>query len=59
MRATAPLTAPVARGDRIAELVVAPDGLPPQTTPLLAAADVGQGGWWARMRTGFYRLTGW
>lgn len=59
MRATAPLTAPVARGDRIAELVVAPDGLPPQTTPLLAAADVGRGGWWARMRTGLYRLTGW
>ncbi|MBB6424527.1 D-alanyl-D-alanine carboxypeptidase family protein [Sphingopyxis sp. JAI128] len=59
MRSHAPLTAPVARGARVADLVVRPDGLPPQTTPLLAAADVGEGGgWWARARTGFYRLTG-
>jgi D-alanyl-D-alanine carboxypeptidase (penicillin-binding protein 5/6) len=59
MRAQAPLAAPVARGSRIAELVVAPDGLPPQVTPLLAANDVGKGGWLDRARTGFYRLTGW
>lgn len=58
MRSQAPLTAPVAHGTRVAELVVRPDGLPPQTTPLLAAADVAEGGWWARARTGFYRLTG-
>lgn len=59
LRARAPLAAPVARGTPIAELIVAPDGLPPQTTPLVAAADVPEGGWWARTRTGFYRLTGW
>lgn len=59
MRARAPLAAPVARGSRIAELVVAPDGLPPQVTPLLAANDVGKGGWFDRTRTGLYRLTGW
>lgn len=59
MRSHAPLAAPVARGTPIAELIVAPDGLPPQKTPLLAAADVPEGGWWARARTGFYRLTGW
>ncbi|SKB55288.1 D-alanyl-D-alanine carboxypeptidase family protein [Sphingopyxis flava] len=59
MRARAPLKAPVARGSRIAELVVAPDGLPPQVTPLLAANDVAKGGWYDRARTGFYRLTGW
>lgn len=59
LRARAPLAAPVARGTPIAELIVAPDGLPPQKTPLLAAADVPEGGWWARARTGFYRLTGW
>lgn len=59
MRARAPLAAPVVRGTPIADLVITPDGLPPQTTPLLAAADVGEGGWWARARTGFYRLTGW
>jgi D-alanyl-D-alanine carboxypeptidase (penicillin-binding protein 5/6) len=58
MRTHAPLSAPVTRGARIAELVIAPDGLPPQRTPLLAAADVAEGGWWARARTGFYRLTG-
>ena len=58
MRTQAPLSAPVVRGTPIANLIVTPDGLPPQTTPLLAAADVGAGGGWARTRTGFYRLTG-
>lgn len=59
MRTQAPLAAPVTRGTPVAELIVAPDGLPPQKTPLLAAADVPAGGWWSRARTGFYRLTGW
>lgn len=59
MRARAPLDAPIASGSRIAELVVAPDGLPPQVTPLLAANDVAMGGWFDRARTGLYRLTGW
>ena len=58
LRGQSPLTAPVLRGTRVAELIVTPDGLPPQTTPLLAANDVAEGGWWARARTGFYRLTG-
>lgn len=58
MRTHAPLAAPVVRGTPIADLIVTPDGLPPQTTPLLAAADVGAGDWRARTRTGFYRLTG-
>ncbi len=58
MRSQAPLLAPVTRGTPVADLIVTPDGLPPQTTPLLAAADVGEGGWWARARTGFFRLTG-
>jgi D-alanyl-D-alanine carboxypeptidase (penicillin-binding protein 5/6) len=58
LRSQSPLAAPVARGTRVAELVVAPDGLPPQTTPLLAANDVAKGGWTDRARTGFYRLTG-
>ena len=59
VRARSPLAAPIARGARIGDLVVMPDGLPPQTTPLLAANDVAEGGWWGRLRTGFYRLTGW
>lgn len=58
MRSRAPIAAPVVRGTPIADLIVTPDGLPPQTTPLFAATDVGAGGWWARTRTGFYRLTG-
>lgn len=58
MRAKSPLNAPVVRGTPIADLIVTPDGLPPQTTPLLAAVDVREGGWWTRARTGFYRLTG-
>jgi D-alanyl-D-alanine carboxypeptidase (penicillin-binding protein 5/6) len=59
MRSRAPLSAPVVRGTPIADLVITPDGLPPQTTPLLAAADVGESrGWWSRARAGLYRLTG-
>jgi D-alanyl-D-alanine carboxypeptidase (penicillin-binding protein 5/6) len=58
MRTQAPITAPVTRGTPVADLVVTPDGLPPQTTLLIAGADVAEGGWWSRARTGFYRLTG-
>lgn len=58
MRTRSPITAPLTRGMPIADLVVTPDGLPPQTTPLIAAADVDEGGWWSRARTGLYRLTG-
>ena len=58
MRSQAPIAAPVMRGTPVADLIVTPDGLPPQTTPLIADADVAGGGWWARARTGFYRLTG-
>lgn len=59
MRLRAPLEAPVVRGTPVAELIVTPDGLPSQTTPLLAADDVAQGGLWAQARTGLHRLTGW
>jgi D-alanyl-D-alanine carboxypeptidase (penicillin-binding protein 5/6) len=58
MRSHAPLAAPVTRGTPIADLVVTPDGLPPQTTPLLAASDVDKGDLWSRARVGFYRMTG-
>ena len=39
----------IGKGARIAELIVTPDGLPPQATPLLAANDVGKGGGWDRL----------
>ena len=58
MRTRAPIAAPLIRGTPVADLVVTPDGLPPQTMPLIAATDVAEGGVWARARTGFYRLTG-
>lgn len=59
MRTRSPIAAPIARGTPIADLIVRPDGLPPQTTPLLAANDVGaDSGWSARLRAGVYRLTG-
>lgn len=58
MRTQAPVAAPLSRGTPVAELIVTPDGLPSQSTPLVAAADVDAGGWWARARRGFYRLTG-
>jgi len=58
VRSQSPLAAPIARGTRVADLIVTPDGLPPQITPLLATTDVGEGGWLDRARTGFYRLTG-
>jgi len=58
MRTRTPLAAPLTRGTPVADLVVTPDGLPPQTTPLVAASNVESGGWWSRARTGFYRLTG-
>lgn len=58
LRSRTPIMAPIARGTPIADLIVTPDGLPPQITPLLASTDVPAGGWYDRARNGFYRLTG-
>ena len=48
---TGPVRAPVKQGDRIAELVFAPEGLPATRVPLVAAEDVAKGGFIARLRT--------
>lgn len=48
---TGPVRAPVAKGDVLAELVFAPEGLPLTRVPLVAAEDVAQGGFLTRMRT--------
>ena len=45
-----PVRAPVAKGDRLAELVFAPDGLPETRVPLVASQDVPKGGFVARLR---------
>lgn len=48
---TGPVHAPVAKGDVLAELVFAPEGLPKTRVPLVAAEDVAQGGFMTRIRT--------
>jgi len=45
-----PIEAPVAAGDPLGELVITLDGLPERRVPLVAARDVPDGGFTARMR---------
>jgi len=45
-----PVRAPIRRGEELAELVLSPDGLPPTRVPLVAARDVGKGGFMARLK---------
>jgi serine-type D-Ala-D-Ala carboxypeptidase (penicillin-binding protein 5/6) len=53
-----PLKAPIKAGQPVGELVVrTPDG-PPQVMPLVAAADVGEAGFFASVMNGFRRLFG-
>ncbi|QIE54173.1 D-alanyl-D-alanine carboxypeptidase [Pikeienuella piscinae] len=44
IRYDGPIAAPIAAGDRIGDLVVEAPGLPPVSTPLIAAAAVAKGG---------------
>ncbi|MCZ7675441.1 MAG: D-alanyl-D-alanine carboxypeptidase [Roseovarius sp.] len=46
-----PVEAPVAKGDELAQLVLAPEGLPQKSVPLYAAEDVERGGFLVRLRT--------
>ena len=48
---TGPLQAPIEAGTQVAELVVAPDGMPETRVPLLAGADVARGGFVTRLQT--------
>jgi D-alanyl-D-alanine carboxypeptidase (penicillin-binding protein 5/6) len=48
---TGPLQAPIAAGTKVAELVVAPEGMPETRVPLLAGADVARGGFVTRLQT--------
>ena len=43
-----PLTAPIARGQHVADLVITSPGLPEQRLPLVADADVGRAGFFGR-----------
>ena len=46
-----PIEAPIAKGQRLGELVITFDDLPPRSVPLVAEADVAQGGFGVRLKT--------
>lgn len=48
---TGPIQAPVNKGDRLAELIIRPEGLPEHRVPLFAASDVGNAGFISRVST--------
>ena len=54
---TTPIEAPVAEGQKLAEMVVTVPGLPSVTVPLVADAEVAKGGFGTRMRTAFHLLS--
>ena len=45
-----PVTAPIAKGDQLGELLITLDGLPETRVPLVAEDDVAQGGFTVRLR---------
>jgi D-alanyl-D-alanine carboxypeptidase (penicillin-binding protein 5/6) len=51
-----PLTAPIAKGDQVATLVIHVPTLPDQRVPLLAEADVGKGGFMTRLSAAALQL---
>jgi D-alanyl-D-alanine carboxypeptidase (penicillin-binding protein 5/6) len=48
---TGPITAPVNKGQELAELIIKPEGLPEHRVPLVADRDVARGGFLNRMMT--------
>lgn len=46
-----PISAPVKKGDPLAELVISPEGLPVTRVPLVAETDIPRGGFLSRMST--------
>ncbi len=53
---TGPLTAPVKKGDRVAELILTPEGLPETRVPLVAGETVAKGGFMTTMATALDHL---
>ena len=53
-----PLKAPIKAGQRVADLIVTSPGLPEQTLPLAAQADVGEAGFFRRAWAGLTGLFG-
>lgn len=55
---TGPIKAPIAKGQKIAELIVSTPDTPPQVMPLVAGEDVGEAGVFGRLWNGLKSLFG-
>ena len=58
IRYQGPLTAPIAKGQEVAELVITTGDTPPQVVPLVAGEDVGRAGFFGRIWLGLKSLFG-
>jgi D-alanyl-D-alanine carboxypeptidase (penicillin-binding protein 5/6) len=58
VRYEGPLTAPIAKGQEVAQLVISTADTPPQIVPLVAGEDVGRAGFFGRIWLGFRQLVG-
>ncbi len=58
IRYQGPLTAPIAKGQEIAQLVITTGDTPPQIVPLVAGEDVGRAGFFGRVWLGLKQLLG-
>ena len=51
-----PISAPITRGDELAELILSPEGLPETRVPLVAGESVNKGGFMVTITTALDRL---
>ena len=58
IRYNGPLTAPIAKGQQVAELVITTGDTPPQVVPLVAGEEVGRAGFFGRIWIGLKQLFG-
>jgi D-alanyl-D-alanine carboxypeptidase (penicillin-binding protein 5/6) len=58
IRYQGPVTAPIAKGQHIADLVITTSDTPPQMVPLVAGEEVGRAGFFGRIWLGLKQLFG-
>jgi D-alanyl-D-alanine carboxypeptidase (penicillin-binding protein 5/6) len=58
IRYDGPLTAPISKGQEVAQLVITTSDTPPQIVSLVAGEDVGRAGFFGRIWLGFKQLVG-
>ena len=58
IRYQGPLTAPIAKGQEVAQLVITTGDTPPQVVPLVAGEDIGRAGFFGRIWLGLKSLFG-